>query len=517
MIEEIREVVEGILRSSFGVEGLSFDVLIAPDFTECDYATNAAVKLPGPDKKILAERLAEKLKSSGYFESVSIRMPFVNMKLAEAFLKEKFVELVFSREKNVLKKQEGKILIEFVSANPTGLLHIGHARGGVIGDSLARILRYLGYDVFTQFYVNDRGKQIDLLAQSVIAAKDGREAPEGGYSGEFISRLASEIKAGDTEDEIEKKAVSKTLDEIKEDLKKLNIEFDSFFYETSLYDEAVSEVMEKLKKKDAVFEKDKAVWLKVADVDDKDRVLIRSDGDPTYFLSDIAYHNEKFKKASLCINVWGADHHGYVGRLKSAVAALGYRPEKLEVILCQLVRIKRGNEILKMSKRAGNFLLAKDVINEVGADAVRFFLLSRKGSAQLDFDLELAKKQSKENPVYYIQYAHARICSILRKAEEAGISAIGSVDLLGGESLVIMKKVCEFGDTIKLSASERTPHHIITYLLDLCVAFHGFYDRNRVIVSDRKLSGQMLTLIGGIKKTISKGLYLLGISAPERM
>jgi len=514
MLDFIRETVGGALDAMGAELTGDFDVMTAPGFTGCDYATNAAVKMSVKNKKAAAGDLASALEKTGFFEEVKVLMPFVNMKLGIKSL----VKMLNDGDRQFSREKE-KILIEFVSANPTGPLHIGHLRGAVMGDALARIFRFTGHDVTTHYYVNDRGRQVRLLAESILAAKAGRPSPGGGYSGEWVDEISSEISADDSIEKIKQIAVSRILDIIKDSLGKLGIGFDVFYSEKKLYDDGiVDKTLEKLKEKKAVFEKDGAVWLNVTDRDDKDRVLYKKDGEPTYFLSDIAYHDEKFSEADVCINIWGADHHGYVSRLKSAVELLGRNSEKLEIILYQLVRLKRGEELLKMSKRDGTFLLADDVVEEVGADAVRFFLVSRKGDAQLDFDLELAKEHSSKNPVYYLQYAHARICSIFEKAAGMRIKAEPCGDLIGEESRRIIKKICEFTDKAALASSERAPHHITAYLMELCAIFHSYYDRSRVLDAAKpELSSQRLFLTGRVRGTIKKGLGLLGISAPERM
>ncbi|MDO9513934.1 MAG: arginine--tRNA ligase [Elusimicrobiota bacterium] len=514
MLDFIRESVRGALDALGEEITGDFDVMTAPEFTNCDYATNAAVKMAVKNKKKAAEDLAGALEKTGLFEEVRVLMPFVNMKLAVRSL----VKMLNEGDRAFPAKKE-KILIEFVSANPTGPLHIGHLRGAVMGDALARIFRFTGYDVTTHYYVNDRGRQVRLLGESILASKAGLPAPEGGYSLDCVSVIAADVASSDSVEKISDMAVERILGMIKKTLSRLGIEFGLFYSEKKLYEEGhVSKTLEKLKEKKAVFEKDGAVWLDVSDRDDKDRVLYKKDGEPTYFLSDIAYHDEKFTSADICINIWGADHHGYVGRLKSAMGLLGRDPAKLEIILYQLVRLKRGSEILKMSKRDGTFLLADDVIDEVGTDAVRFFLVSRKGDAQFDFDLDLAKEHSSKNPVYYLQYAHARICSIFEKAGEMGIKASPCGDLIGEEARGIIKKICEFTDKAALSSSERAPHHITVYLMELCGLFHGYYDRNKVLdASEPLLSSQRLFLAGRVRDTVKTGLALLGITAPEKM
>ncbi|MFH1957553.1 MAG: arginine--tRNA ligase [bacterium] len=508
----IKTCIKRILKETNAGEEIHFDVMKAPPFTACDYATNVLTKL-GPQYSAI---LRQKLLEENIFEEVKIQMPFLNMRLTNDFIKEMFLKAV--KEQRAVEKNKEKFIIEFISANPTGPIHIGHIRGGVLGDCLARILRHRGCDVETQYYVNDRGRQVKLLAESVVAAKNKQPAPADGYSGEYIEEIAGTLDGKLETGEIQKIAVQKILGGIKDDLVKLDIKFDTFFFETSLYEkDNAGKTLQILKEKNVIFEKDNAIWLNVEDWDSKDRVLFKKDGEPTYFFSDIMYHREKFRRAGVCINVWGADHHGYTGRIKRAVGLLGYNPDNLKIVLCQIVRLKRGGEFLKMSKREGNFLTAGEVMREVGRDAVRFFLLTRKANAQLDFDLELAKERTQKNPVYYIQYANARICSIFEKAKQDNLKAGAGIDSLGDESRELLRQICEFEDTVELCAAEYAPHHLASYLLALASSFHNFYDRNRVILEDRNVTEQRLLLISGVRKVLGTGLGLLGISAPEKM
>ena len=508
----IKDSIKRILKEANEGCEIHFDVMKAPPFTACDYATNVLTKLGAQYAALLRQKLLEE----NIFEEVKIQMPFLNMRLKTDFIKERFLSAV--KELPEVKKKKEKFIIEFISANPTGPLHIGHIRGGVLGDCIARILKHRGYDVETQFYVNDRGRQVKLLAESIMAIKNGQKPPENGYSGEYIEEIAGTLAGEPETEQVQKIAVQKILDRIKEDLIKLDIKFDTFFFETSLYEkDNAGKTLKILKEKNAIFEKDNAVWLNVEEWDTKDRVLFKNDGEPTYFFSDIMYHGEKFRRAGVCINVWGADHHGYTGRIKRAVGLLGYNPDNLKIVLCQIVRLKRGGEFLKMSKREGNFLTAGEVLREVGRDAVRFFLLTRKANAQLDFDLELAKEKTQKNPVYYIQYANARICSIFEKAKQNNLKAGDRIDSLGDEARELLKQICEFEDTVELCAKEYAPHHLASYLLALAASFHNFYDHNRVILEDRNVSEQRLLLISGVRKVLGTGLKLLGISAPEKM
>jgi len=510
MYEKLRNLIGKILAEKFAFDGF-FQISPAPKFTGCDYATNAGRKFD--ENQLQAFR--EELLKTGVFEEVKFIPPFTNLKLKMDFLRNSFSEILEAKSKT---KRKEKILIEFVSANPTGLLHIGHLRGAVIGDALSRILKESGFDVIKEYYVNDRGKQIDLLTQSIFAIKNKKPVPEGGYQGKEIEEIAEKIKDKSAE-EIKEFAVACLLDEIKKDLKKIDIEFDSFFSEKKLYeDKKVDEILEILKKKNAVFEKEGALWLDVKEADEKDRVLVKSDGSATYFLSDIAYHYDKFKRAQILINIWGADHHGYVARVKKAISILGFNPENLKVILYQIVRLKRGNAVLKMSKRDGTYLLARDVIDEVGRDAVRFFLISRKADAQFDFDLELAKKKTNQNPVFYLQYAHARICSVFEKAKTKSEDfEVKNLNLLGEETRELLKKVCEFEDVLKNCVEDFSPHYLTVYLSELATLFHNFYEKTRVITDDIEVTSARLSLLKGILQILRRGLDLLGISAPEKM
>jgi len=508
----IKNLIKRILKEMNIGEEIHFDVMKSPPFTNCDYATNVLTKLDSQYSGPLRQKLIEE----NIFEEIKIQMPFLNLRLKTGFIKEMFLKTINAGSS--VEKNKEKFIIEFISANPTGPLHIGHIRGGVLGDCLARILRHLGGNVETQYYVNDRGRQVKLLAESVTAAKNKQPAPAGGYSGEYIEAVAGDLDGRTDRGEIQKIAVQKILGRIKDDLAELDIKFDSFFFETSLYENNnAGKILKMLKEKNVIFEKDNAVWLNVEGWDDKDRVLFKKDGEPTYFFSDIMYHSEKFRRTGVCVNIWGADHHGYTGRIKRAVALLGYSPDNLKIILCQIVRLKRGKKVLKMSKREGNFLTAEEVLREVGPDAVRFFLLTRKANAQLDFDLELAKEKTRKNPVYYIQYAHARICSVFGKAKQDNLKTGDNIDSLGDEAREILRQVCEFADAVELCASEYAPHHLASYLLTLASSFHNFYDHNRVITEDKNASEQRLLLISGIRKILRTGLELLGISAPETM
>lgn len=430
-----------------------------------------------------------------------------------------------------------KVLVEFVSANPTGPLHIGHGRGAVLGDTLANIFSFLGHEVLREYYVNNSGRQIQTLGKSLKARylqALGEEVPflENGYQGEYLVKMA-EVLARDKDQALKEEdektfgqlAIEEILEEIKEVLSSFRVSLDSFRSEEDLYKSGkVKEALDLLEKKGYLYQKDAATWLKSTKAgDEKDRVLIRENGQPTYLAADIAYHLDKFNRGyDRLIDIWGTDHHGYVDRLKAAISFLGHRKEDLTIQLYQLVRLLREGVPVPMSTRAGEFVTLKEVIDEVGADAARFFLLLRGSDAHLDFDLELAKKTSQENPVYYVQYAHARICSIFKQAREKGIEILKgrkyNLEMLSlPTERALMVKLAYFPDEVKISAKTLSPHRLTTYLMELASLFHNYYRFNRVIGEDKELTRSRLCLAGAVRTVIANALSLLGISAPSKM
>jgi len=423
--------------------------------------------------------------------------------------------------------ESNRVLIEFVSANPTGPLHIGHGRGAALRHSLARIMRYIGYNVDAEYYVNDIGNQIETLGASVAAhiKQSSGEAgivPDNGYHGEYIADIARKFlltKKQHTQKNIRAYAVDNILGSIREDCERFGVGFNNWFFESHLHEGQKQEkVLEQLLKSKHLYEQDGAVWLKsTASGDEKDRVVKRADGRYTYLASDIAYHADKLRRGyTRLINIWGADHHGYVKRVKASLAALGAS----EDILYQLVSLSRGRKLVSMSTRAGQFVTLREVLDEVGTDACRFFFALRSPNSQLEFDLELAKKHSNENPVFYVQYVHARICSIFCEAEKNNSILIEKADLKllsTPEERALMKKLAFFDDTILLCCNETSPHHLTRYLLDLAGLFHKFYDTCRVLTDNKQLTSARLMLIKAVRKTMATGLELLGISAPEQM
>ena len=434
------------------------------------------------------------------------------------------------------------VIVEFVSVNPTGPVHVGHTRGAVLGSTLARVLEAAGYSVTREYYINDAGSQMEIFYASIYARYRqalGQEAdiPSGGYVGSYVADLAQEIvtQEGDRflfmshEDairELGKIGREKMVGLIGEDLRHIRVEFDVWFSEKSLYESGKYEkAMDMLRQENYILEREGAHWLVSTELgEDKDNVLIRSTGAPTYFASDIAYHYNKFVQRGYdqAINIWGADHQGHVPRMKAAVMALGIDPERLTIMISQMVTLKRGQEVVRVSKRAGEFITLRELVDEVGVDACRYFFLSRSPATQMDFDLELARKESSENPVYYVQYGHARIGGILRNAQEQGIDwSQGDVSLLKDPNeLALIRKMVLLPELVESMARNLEPHHLPHYALDLATAFHWFYENCRVLSSDPAdypLTLARLKLVEAAQVVLSRTLYLMDMEAPERM
>ena len=436
-----------------------------------------------------------------------------------------------------------RVQVEFVSANPTGPLHVGHGRGAAVGDAVGNILSFAGFEVQKEYYINDSGRQIRTLGTSVwlrLQQMQGKtvDFPQDCYQGDYIRDIAQEVldaQGKDLADTDEKQgieicarfAAGKILAGIRSDLDDFGVRFDNWFSEQSLYDSGrVQAAIETFKEKDLIYQKDGALWFRTEKFgDEKDRVVVRNNGLTTYFASDIAYHDEKYERGfDRVIDVWGADHHGYIKRIDAAVVATGRKSEQFDVILVQLVNLLRDGKPVQMSTRAGEFVTLKDIVDEVGKDAARFMFLSRSYDSGLEFDLELAKKKSADNPVYYVQYVHARITGILNKAKDEGL--IDQTDFKVGmnleklvteEELNLIKQVAGFREQVEKSAAALHPHVIFTYLMTLASAFHAYYNQHKVIMDDKPLCLARLSLVLAVKKVIRNGLGLLGVSAPERM
>jgi arginyl-tRNA synthetase len=513
-----------------------------------DLATNVAMLWAKTAKKpprVIAETILKKLEDpDGILARKEIAGPgFLNFAFAPKFYYQRLRELAEGKEKALNLGHGAKMQVEFASVNPTGPLHVGHGRVAVIGDVLARLHEATGFEVEREYYVNDAGKQMENLGLSLYARYrelfgETIEFPEDGYPGDYVRELAAEVKQRDGDkflNESKEAAVDffrqfggdSLLGTIRGELGGFGIQFDSFFSERVLRERSeVARSMDLLRARGLLYSEDGAQWFKSTEFgDDKDRTVIKSDGELTYFASDIAYHRNKFERRfAKLINVWGADHHGYVPRLKAALRGLGYDPEVLHVVLVQMVQLTRGGEPVRMGKRTGEFVSLEEVLEEVGRDAARFFFLMRKSDSHLDFDLDLAKRQSSENPVFYVQYAHARVASIFEQALKNDVAwnsaqrEIVRVERLElAEELELIRKMIQFNDVLEESVRELEPHRIVFYLLDLAGEFHRYYNRCRVISEDEDLTRARLLLVENTQKTIRRGLEILGVAAPLKM
>lgn len=435
-----------------------------------------------------------------------------------------------------------KVQVEFVSANPTGLLHMGNARGAALGDSLASLLSMAGYEVQREFYINDAGNQIHNFALSLEARylqELGQDVdfPEAGYHGEDLIQTVKKIMLSDGDklaamddnsrrEYLVRLALAEKIRDIQETLKDFGVSYDVWFSEQSLHESGyIRDTMQVLKNKGYIYEQEGAMWLKSTLLgDEKDEVIVRSNGTPTYFAADIAYHRHKYERGfQKVINIWGADHHGHVTRMKGAMQALGYDPDSLQIILMQLVRLIQGGEVVKMSKRSGQYITLRELMEEVGRDAARFFFVLRDPDSAVEFDLDLAKAESSDNPVYYVQYAHARLCSILRQAKDQGYETDILPDeeqlglLVSLEERDLLKKIADLPVEIGQAARLSEPHRLARYVLDLASLFHTFYNSQRVLVEEDQLRIARLALIRATRQTLANVLRILGVTAPERM
>lgn len=513
-----------------------------------DLATNAAMQLTKIAKRNprqIAEAIIEHLDTSrASIEKAEIAGPgFINFTLSKNYLYP-VISLVAEQGDDYGRINVGqgqKVEMEFVSANPTGSLHLGHARGAAVGDALCNVLDYAGYQVTREYYINDAGNQVVNLCKSIetrYLQELGQEAemPEDGYHGEDIKEFAKELVAekGDTLLEMSPSdraaffrnyGLNKELDKIKRDLGLFRVNFDIWFSETSLYENGeVLRSLDELRDRGEVYEQDGATWLQTTKYgDDKDRVLIKNDGTYTYLTPDIAYHSDKYGRGyDKMINIWGADHHGYIPRMKAAMSALGNDPEKLVVLIAQMVSLFQNGEKVKMSKRTGKAVTMEDLMEEVGIDAIRYFFTMRSMDSHLDFDMDLAISTSNENPVFYVQYAHARICSIFRQAEEQGISIpdyaeIDFSKLTAVHEYDLLRKIGELPAEIAVAAEGYAPHRLIRYVYELAAMFHSYYKAERVITEDAAQTVARLALLGAARTTIANVLRLVGVSAPDRM
>ncbi|MDD7055492.1 MAG: arginine--tRNA ligase [Selenomonadaceae bacterium] len=519
------------------------ELSVPPQKEYGDFATNFAMqsaRVFHQNPRKIAEELAKRIQGD-WLDHTQVAGPgFLNFYLQGDVLYDNFAQIFAAGEAygQLTKKDGPKIQVEYVSANPTGPLHVGHGRGAAAGSTLVNLLRAAGYPVEGEYYINDAGNQMNILAQSVNARYlellgQDVEFPENGYHGEDIKVTAQRIidKDGDKYlkmDEQERLDIFKDLAYheklaiLKEDLEKFNVTFDNWFSERTLHPDAVKKAVKILQDNGNIYEKDGALWLKsTAYGDDKDRVVIRDNGVPTYLAADIAYHHNKYERGfGRIINIWGADHHGYIARVKAAMQALGHDPEKLTVLLLQMVALYRDGELVKMSKRTGQSVTLNELIEEVGTDAARYFFLMRSLDSQLDFDLDLAKKKSNDNPVYYIQYAHARICSIFRQADEARLKLGDKPQferLTEDAEIALIKKIEEYPEVIERAARDYAPQQIARYSYDLAALFHSFYNKCRIMGVDEVLGEARLALVKVTAHVIRHSLGILGVSAPEHM
>lgn len=511
-----------------------------------DFSTNIAMTLARSERKspkVIAESVARHLKSGDLSKAEVAGPGFINIKMSQEFFLERLRNAVALGEGfgSSDAGQGTKVMIEFVSANPTGPLHVGHGRGAAVGDCLARILKKAGYDLSTEYYINDVGNQMNFLGRSTWLRYrelkgEAIEFPDDHYKGDYIKDIAQEVidqKGDDFLNKPEEECVpffrrfakDNILKGIERDLSEFRVSFDNWFSEESLYeDKSVEKAVDWLKGQGHIYEKDGAVWLKSSAFDDdKDRVIVKQTGERTYFCSDIAYHQNKINRGfKKLINLMGADHHGYVPRMEAVLEAMGYDKKIFKILLVQFVSLLRAGEKVSMSTRSGEFETLGDVVSEVGVDAARYFFLMRSSDTHLDFDLELAKKETPDNPVFYIQYAHARICSIFRAAEEKGVVWNSSAEvnlspLNEEEEFAIIQAILAFPEIVEKSARALEVHRISHYLLDLVSRFHGYYSRHRVITDDKSLTQARLFLLDALRMTIRNGFELMGISSPEKM
>ncbi|MFZ5752897.1 MAG: arginine--tRNA ligase [Bacillota bacterium] len=547
----IRLQIEKALEEARAKGALTFEsipnfVLEVPrEKAHGDFATNVAMLLTKQAKlppRVIAEHLVANFsKEATWVDRIEIAGPgFINFHLGTGWLYAVMPKVIKEDTTygNSTYGHKEKVQVEFVSANPTGLLHMGNARGAALGDTLSNLLEAAGFDVTREFYINDAGNQIENFGKSLEARYlqlmgEDIPFPEEGYHGEDIITTVKNIIAevGDKylsmdsalrREFLIQKALEEKLGAIRNDLARFGVEYDVWFSEQTLHDSgAIAKTIKELQEKGYIYEKEGALWFKSTLFgDEKDEVVVRSNGIPTYFAADIAYHKNKFERGfQKVINIWGADHHGHVARMKGAVKAVGYDPDRLHVILMQLVRLFRGGEIVRMSKRSGQYVTLSELMDEVGKDAARYFFVMRSPDSHLDFDLDLAKAESSENPVYYVQYAHARINSIL-KASGTELPPVENVDftLLKEEAeLELIRKIADLPEEIVGAAVNMEPHRIARYAHDLASLFHSFYNSCRVLTEDEELRKARLCLVDAARITLRNVLHLLGLSAPERM
>ena len=529
MLETLRTKIQYTLKNNFKEFDSLPEVVFtpAPGHVKADISLTwalSAAKIMRKNPLEIAKQACDLLQGLEEISSATFLPPgFINITLKDEFL------VLASKDRRLKdRSKEGvlpteKILIEFVSANPTGPLHVASGRGASLGDSLVRIFRALGHACDAEYYVNDAGNQAELLGASLQARAEGKEPPENGYHGLYLVDLAKRIPQDLPKSEYGRFAMEELIKTQQQDMKDFGVEFTRWFRESELHKQhALDTTLDFLKKTGGVYEKEGAVWFGTTEeADDKDRVLVRSDGRPTYYLADIAYHKNKYDRGyTHLIDILGADHHGYVPRMKAAVKTLGKKEESFTAIIHQLVHLIENGEKVKMSKRAGTFITLRELMDDVGRDACRFFFASRTPNAHLNFDINIAKKKTNENPVFYVQYVHARICSIFRTAKEKGIEISNTVmtENLAPAERALLSKMLWFKPVLENCVRDLSPHHLTTYLTELAGLFHSFYDSCRVLdESNKALTSSRLFTCNLVKERIFKGLELIGVSSPEEM
>ncbi|OHQ79895.1 MULTISPECIES: arginine--tRNA ligase [Staphylococcus] len=543
LIEEIKASIE---KANLAEDIPEIKVEIPKDTKNGDYSTNIAMvltKIAKRNPREIAQAIVDNLDTSkANVKQVDIAGPgFINFYLDNQYLTAVIPEAINKGDKFgcAEESKNTNILLEYVSANPTGDLHIGHARNAAVGDSLANILIASGYNVTREYYINDAGNQITNLARSIetrffeALGDTSHEMPADGYNGKDIIEIGkdladkhSEMKDYSDEERLKtfrQLGVDYEMDKLKKDLADFNVHFDNWFSETSLYENgAIDNTLAKMNELGYTYEADGATWLRTSDFkDDKDRVLIKKDGTYTYFTPDTAYHYNKINRGNdILIDLMGADHHGYINRLKASLETFGVDSDRLEIQIMQMVRLMQDGVEVKMSKRTGNAITLREIMDEVGIDAARYFLTMRSPDSHFDFDLELAKEKSQDNPIYYAQYAHARICSILKQAKEQGVEVTADADfstITNEKAIDLLKKIAEFEPTIESAAESRAPHRLTNYIQDLASAFHKFYNAEKVLTDDAEKTKAHIALVDAVRITLHNALALVGVSAPESM
>ncbi|HDE4685471.1 TPA: arginine--tRNA ligase [Staphylococcus aureus] len=542
----VEEIAASINKAGLADEIPDIKIEVPKDTKNGDYATNIAMvltKIAKRNPREIAQAIVDNLDTEkAHVKQIDIAGPgFINFYLDNQYLTAIIPEAIEKGDQfgHVNESKGQNVLLEYVSANPTGNLHIGHARNAAVGDALANILTAAGYNVTREYYINDAGNQITNLARSIetrffeALGDNSYSMPEDGYNGKDIIEIGKDLaeKHPEIKDyseearlkEFRKLGVEYEMAKLKNDLAEFNTHFDNWFSETSLYEKGeILEVLAKMKELGYTYEADGATWLRTTDFkDDKDRVLIKNDGTYTYFLPDIAYHFDKVKRGNdILIDLFGADHHGYINRLKASLETFGVDSNRLEIQIMQMVRLMENGKEVKMSKRTGNAITLREIMDEVGVDAARYFLTMRSPDSHFDFDMELAKEQSQDNPVYYAQYAHARICSILKQAKEQGIEVTAANDfttITNEKAIELLKKVADFEPTIESAAEHRSAHRITNYIQDLASHFHKFYNAEKVLTDDIEKTKAHVAMIEAVRITLKNALAMVGVSAPESM